>query len=235
MDDKTSHDKVDLEAELCNLLSLMEACGITELYIPPAARSAEPTLESLRSKVETCTKCGLHKTRTNVVFGEGNPRARLMFIGEGPGRDEDLQGRPFVGRAGMLLTKIIKAMGLSREEVYIANIVKCRPPGNRNPELDEIVECLPYLEQQIDMIKPEVICALGSVAAQTLTGKRTGITALRGHFHEYLGIPVMPTFHPAACLRKPALKKLVWEDVKQIMQLLGLPIQGVMNNGASKS
>ncbi len=230
-----SGNNADLKKELCNLLSLMEACGITEIYLPESNADSRPPLESLSQMVDSCKRCDLHKTRTNPVFGEGNPRARLMFVGEGPGRDEDLQGRPFVGKAGMLLTRIIRAMGLSRDEVYIANVVKCRPPGNRNPELDEIVECLPYLERQIEIIKPEIICALGSVAAQTLTGKRAGITSLRGKFHEYLGIPVMPTFHPAACLRKPMIKKLVWEDVKQIMQFLGLPIQGVMNNGASKS
>lgn len=235
----SSHDS-DLKGELCNLLRLIDRCGIEEIYFPaakanPVKSSPEQTLTSLSGLVESCNRCELHKKRTNVVFGEGNPRANLMFIGEAPGRDEDLKGRPFVGRAGMLLTKIIKAMGLSREDVYITNVVKCRPPGNRNPALDEIIECLPYLEKQIELIKPKVICALGSVAAQTLTGKHTGISSLRGRFHEYLDIPVMPTFHPAACLRKPAIKRLVWEDVKQIMEFLGLPIQGVMHNGASKS
>ncbi len=226
--------RANLRDEICNLLGLIDACGIKEVYLP-IDDVFKPTLEDLSRLVRGCTRCDLHKTRTNVVFGEGNPRADLMFIGEGPGRDEDLQGRPFVGRAGMLLTKIIKAMGLRREDVYIANIVKCRPPGNRNPQLDEITECLPYLEKQIELVKPKVICALGSVAAQTLTGRHNGITSLRGRFHEYLGIPVMPTFHPAACLRKPAIKKLVWEDIKQVMKFLGLPIQGVMHNGASKS
>jgi DNA polymerase len=147
-----------------------------------------------------------------------------MFIGEGPGRDEDLQGRPFVGRAGMLLTKIIEAMGLSRADVYIANVVKCRPPGNRNPDLDEIAECLPHLERQIEMIKPLVICTLGNISTQTLLDVKSGITSVRGRFFEYRGIKVMPTFHPAACLRKPETKRLVWKDVKQIMKALELPI-----------
>jgi DNA polymerase len=170
-----------------------------------------------------------------MVFGEGDPSSRLMFIGEGPGRDEDLQGRPFVGRAGMLLTKIIQAMGLRRKDVYITNIVKCRPPGNRNPEPDEISECLPYLEKQIELIKPEVICTLGNVATQTLTGMRSGITSMRGRFYTYRDIRLMPTFHPAACLRKPETKRLVWEDIKQVMKVLDLPIRGVMRDGPSKS
>jgi DNA polymerase len=158
-----------------------------------------------------------------------------MFIGEGPGRDEDLSGEAFVGKAGMLLTRIIEAMGLTREDVYITNIVKCRPPNNRNPELDEISECLPYLEKQIDTIHPEVICTLGVVATQAITGMRRGISAMRGRPHDYRGFTVIPTFHPAACLRYPSNKKLVWEDIKKVMKTLGLPIRGVMRNGPSKN
>ena len=180
-------------------------------------------LETLREEVLSCTRCGLHATRSNTVYGEGDPSARLMFVGEGPGRDEDLSGRPFVGKAGMLLTRIIGAMGLKREEVYITNIVKCRPPGNRNPELDEISECLPFLEKQIELIRPEIICTLGVVATQTITGSRRGIGAMRGRVHDYKGINVVPTFHPAACLRYPANKKFVWEDVKEIMKFLERP------------
>jgi DNA polymerase len=158
-----------------------------------------------------------------------------MFVGEGPGADEDRTGRPFVGRAGALLTKIIQAMGLERGDVYIANIVKCRPPGNRDPEPDEISECLPYLEKQIDIIRPRVICSLGRVATQTLIRERTGISLLRGRFFEYRGIKLMPTFHPAACLRQPSSKRLVWEDIKKVMKELGLPIRGVTRNGHSKN
>jgi uracil-DNA glycosylase family 4 len=201
----------------------------------PASGSPVTTLSDLIDRMASCTRCGLHRTRTNIVFGEGNPSSRLMFVGEGPGRDEDVQGRPFVGRAGILLTKIIEAMGLKRNDVYIANIVKCRPPGNRNPEPDEISECLPYLEKQVEIIKPEIICTLGNVATQTLTGMRSGISSMRGRFYDYRGVRVLPTFHPAACLRKPETKRLVWEDIKKVMQFLGLPIRGVMRNGPSKN
>jgi DNA polymerase len=219
-----------LREELCNWLKLLRVSGVREVILGPVAApgAGGSPLDALRSKVDACARCGLHKTRTKVVFGQGNPNARLMFVGEGPGRDEDLQGEAFVGRAGMLLTRIIKAMGMDRKDVYIANIVKCRPPGNRNPEPDEISECLPYLVEQIDIIGPEVICTLGGVATQTLTGQRAGITALRGRFHSYRGIKLMPTFHPAACLRKPECKRDVWEDVKRIMNELSLPIPGVV-------
>jgi DNA polymerase len=197
------------------------APGAAAASLSPGA-SGSTSLDSLRKRMEACTRCELHKTRKNVVFGEGNPRSLLIFIGEGPGRDEDLSGRPFVGRAGALLTKIIGAMGLKREDVYIANIVKCRPPENRNPEPDEVMECLPFLEEQVDLIGPKVICSLGNVATQTLTGERNGITRMRGGSYEYRGIEVIPTFHPAACLRNPGLKRDVWEDIKKIMKVLGL-------------
>jgi DNA polymerase len=200
-----------------------------------SATPVSPSLDSLRQKMACCTRCELHTTRTNVVFGEGSPESELIFIGEGPGRDEDLSGRPFVGRAGALLTRIIEAMGLNREDVYIANIVKCRPPGNRNPEPDEVSECLPFLEEQVDLIGPRVICSLGNVATQTLTGVRDGITRMRGGSYEYRDIQVIPTFHPAACLRNPGIKKDVWEDIKKIMKVLGLSNRGVMRDGASKN
>jgi uracil-DNA glycosylase family 4 len=192
-------------------------------------------LESLVPEVLTCSRCGLSKTRKSVVFGEGAVRSRLMFIGEAPGADEDRQGRPFVGRAGQLLTKIIAAMGLERKETYITNILKCRPPGNRNPEVDEICECLPYLEKQIELIQPEVICTLGLFATQTLTGICDPIGRMRGNTYEYRGIPLIPTYHPAACLRNPSSKKLVWEDIKRVMRRLGLPIQGGTKHGAGES
>ena len=201
----------------------------------PRGEAAGGSLAALTAKVVDCDRCGLHGTRTKVVFGEGDPRSRLIFVGGGPGRDEDISGRPFVGRAGMLLTRIIEAMGLTRSDVYITNIVKCRPPGNRNPEPDEISECLPYLEKQIELIEPEVICTLGLVATQTLTGLRRGITSMRGRFYEYRGIKLMPTFHPAACLRKPATKKDVWKDIQEIMKVLDLPVGGGMRHGAGKN
>ncbi len=232
----------DLTSQLANWLQLVELSGTREVIMvknevstPAEPVQSEDPMLSLREKLLDCRRCGLHEGRTNVVFGEGDPAGNIMFVGEGPGADEDRTGRPFVGRAGALLTKIIQAMGLERSDVYITNIVKCRPPGNRDPEPDEISVCLPYLEKQIDIIGPRVICALGRVATQTLVGERRGITALRGRFFEYRGIKLMPTFHPAACLRQPANKRLVWEDIKEVMKELGLPIRGVMRNGPSKN
>jgi DNA polymerase len=169
-----------------------------------------------------CQKCRLAKTRTNVVYGIGDPNADLMFIGEAPGHDEDVKGEPFVGRAGQLLTDIIKAMQLSRAQVYIANVVKCRPPENRNPEPDELDECRPYIKRQVELIQPKVIVTLGKFALQSLTGKTYGIMAIRGHWLEYEGVKVMPTFHPAYLLRTPAAKKDVWGDMKKVMAELGL-------------
>jgi len=158
----------------------------------------------------------LHSTRTQIVFGSGNPQAKLVFVGEGPGRDEDLQGQPFVGLAGQLLTKIIQAIQLSRQEVYIANIIKCRPPGNRNPEPDEISTCEPFLIKQLEVIRPKLICALGTFAAQTLLQTEEKISLLRGRFHPYRGILLMPTYHPAFLLRNANYKRDVWEDMKKI-------------------
>jgi len=178
------------------------------------------TLEMVREEIGDCKKCKLCSTRNNIVFGTGNPRASLLFVGEAPGEDEDLQGKPFVGRAGQLLTKMIVAMGLSREEVYIANIIKCRPPKNRNPEPDEIASCQPFLLRQIQAIRPKVICALGTFSAQTLLQTEQKISALRGRFHEFPGaegVKVLPTFHPAYLLRNPGEKKRVWEDLQTIM------------------
>ena len=183
----------------------------------PARQAREP-FEELRREVAGCTQCALAKTRKNVVFGDGNLLARIVFVGEAPGADEDEQGLPFVGRAGQLLTNIIKAMGLERKDVYICNILKCRPPGNRNPQPDEIRLCEPYLKRQLQLIAPEIICALGSFAAKTLLKTETPITALRGRFHTYAGIKLMPTYHPAYLLRNPPAKKQVWEDVQLIMK-----------------
>ena len=183
---------------------------------PPAAPASSLTLEEVREELGDCRRCKLHSTRTNIVFGTGTPKARLVFVGEGPGRDEDLQGKPFVGLAGQLLTKIIQAIQLTREEVYIANIIKCRPPGNRNPEPDEIRACEPFLIKQLQAIRPKLICALGTFAAQTLLKTEEKISLLRGRFHQYQGIPLMPTYHPAYLLRNPNFKRDVWEDMKKI-------------------
>lgn len=181
-------------------------------------------LEAIREEIGECTRCPLYTGRTHIVFGVGNPRADLMFIGEGPGRDEDLKGEPFVGRAGQLLTRIIEAMGLKRQDVYIANIVKCRPPNNRNPEPVEMATCSPFLQQQIQVIQPKVIVGLGNIAIQTLLQTKVGITKLRGQFHDYHGVSLMPTFHPAFLLRNANMKKEVWEDMQKVMKQLGLKV-----------
>jgi uracil-DNA glycosylase family 4 len=178
-------------------------------------------LETIAAEARVCTKCRLAKTRTQVVWGTGSPNADLMFIGEAPGRDEDLKGEPFVGRAGQLLTDIIKAMKLSREDVYIANVIKCRPPENRNPEPDELEMCRPYIRTQVELIKPRVIVTLGKFALQSLTGKAS-VSAARGQWTDYEGIRVMPTYHPAYLLRTPSAKRDVWDDMKKVMTELGI-------------
>jgi len=185
-----------------------------------AATNGE-TLDDIRRDLGDCVRCQLGNQRTNLVFGVGNPRARLVFIGEAPGREEDLKGEPFVGEAGQLLTKIIQAMGFARNDVYICNVLKCRPPGNRNPHHDEIVQCTPFMLRQVKAIGPEVVVALGTFAAQTLLATKEPISALRGRFHDYHGIPLMPTFHPAFLVRNPERKREVWEDMKKVMGLLG--------------
>jgi uracil-DNA glycosylase len=198
-----------------NLLSGTEG----DLFADTAASYTARNLEELRGAIGDCRRCKLWSGRTHLVFGVGNPKARLMFIGEGPGRDEDLQGEPFVGRAGQLLTDIItKGIGLKREDVDIANVVKCRPPENRNPEPDEVASCEPFLKKQIDLVRPEIIIALGKFAVQTLLQTKMPITKLRGNWHSYHGIKLMPTFHPAYLLRNPGDKKLVWEDIKKVIK-----------------
>jgi uracil-DNA glycosylase family 4 len=180
--------------------------------------SQSTQLTAVREELGDCIRCKLHKGRKNIVFGEGNPNAVLVFVGEGPGQEEDLQGRPFVGAAGQLLTDIIvKGMQLKREDVYICNIVKCRPPGNRNPEPDEVEACEPFLIKQLQAINPKIIIGLGNVAVKTLLKTKEGITSLRGNWKTYQGIPLMPTFHPAYLLRTPSDKRLVWEDIKKVM------------------
>lgn len=194
---------------------------VDDLFAQNAEALKAKSLEELRAAIGDCRLCKLCSGRTNLVFGVGNPKAELMFVGEGPGRDEDLQGEPFVGRAGQLLTDIItKGMGMKREDVYIANVVKCRPPENRNPEPDEVAACEPFLKKQIDVVQPRVIVGLGKFAVQTLLQSKIPITKLRGKWHSYHGIKLMPTFHPAYLLRNPADKKLVWEDIKKVIQEL---------------
>ena len=188
----------------------------------PVKKLVPGTLEHLCETVRNCRNCPLCETRLNAVPGEGDPHARLMFIGEGPGADEDRQGRPFVGAAGQLLDKMIAAMQFRREEVYIANIVKCRPPRNRAPMPEEARACIGYLEHQIRMINPEVIVLLGATAAHFLLEREEGIMRLRGRWLEYQGIPVMPTFHPAFLLRQESAKREAWEDLKQVMRRLGI-------------
>ncbi len=182
--------------------------------------SSKESLEEIRGDLGDCRRCKLAGGRTNIVFGFGNPKAELMFVGEAPGADEDEQGLPFVGRAGQLLTKIIEAIEMSRQDVYICNILKCRPPGNRNPETDEIASCEPFLFRQIASVKPKVICALGTFSSQTLLRTTEPISKLRGRLLDYRGIKLMATFHPAYLLRNPNEKRKVWEDVQTIRDYL---------------
>lgn len=183
--------------------------------------SAADALAAVRTDIGDCTRCKLHRLgRRQIVFGVGNPQADLMFVGEAPGHDEDVQGIPFVGRAGQLLTKIVEAIDLKREDVYIANVIKCRPPENRNPEQDEVETCEPFLFRQVDVIKPKVIVALGTFAARALLRTLDPISRLRGRVYEYRGAKLIPTFHPAYLLRNPSSKREVWEDMKKVRELL---------------
>ena len=194
---------------------------------------ADDTLLKIRSDLGECTRCKLHRGRTKLVFGDGNPKAELVFVGEGPGRDEDAQGLPFVGRAGKLLTQMIEAMGLQRQDVYICNVVKCRPPENRTPEKDEVETCSPFLLRQLDAISPKVIVCLGSVAAQTLLETNRGISHFRGEWLDFRGRKLMATYHPAYLLRNPSAKGEVWKDLQKVMAVLGL--QGKKGTHAGKS
>jgi DNA polymerase len=221
--------------EIQEWIHLQRSLGKNRVFFPSSSqrRSQKMTSKSrasfsdlsfseVREVALKCVKCPLSQGRTQVVFGSGNEKAQLVFVGEAPGFEEDRQGQPFVGKAGQLLTKMIEAMGLKREDVYISNIVKCRPPNNRTPKLEEIETCLPYLIAQLEEIKPKIICALGNVAAQTLLKSDKTISRLRGMFHEVGGIKLMPTFHPAFLLRNPEYKREVWHDLKLIMDALGL-------------
>jgi DNA polymerase len=240
-------EAAEMAAEAMRHLWWLRDAGIREIPLAPAplptARAAAPTqapapargnayalsdkgcgsepLLAIRGDLGECTRCKLHGGRTRLVFGVGNPDAELVFVGEGPGADEDLQGEPFVGRAGQLLTKMIEAMGFARSDVYIANVVKCRPPGNRDPEPDEIEACEPFLKAQIAAIRPRVVVALGRFAVQTLLRDATPISRQRGRWREYEGVKLMPTFHPAYLLRNPAEKKPAWDDLQLVMKEFG--------------
>jgi uracil-DNA glycosylase family 4 len=249
------HDEVppelrEVAAEALRHLWWLRDSGVRELPPPPPPRpAADPgpvsvprpvadrwslsdkgcgseELLAIRGEMGDCLRCALGAGRRNLVFGVGDPRAQLMFVGEGPGADEDEQGEPFVGRAGQLLTRMIEAMGFRRSEVYIANVVKCRPPGNRDPEPDEIEACEPFLRRQIAAIGPRVVVALGRFAVQTLLRDPTPISRQRGRWREYEGVRLMPTFHPAYLLRNPAEKKAAWEDLKQVMKEFGKAAPG---------
>jgi DNA polymerase len=209
-------------------ISRLDAARVSEAPAPYVIyRDAEvetsdkgEALKRLRDEIGDCQRCKLSKGRKNIVFGEGNPYAKLMFVGEGPGGDEDIQGRPFVGEAGQVLNSLINKRGWKRDEVYIANIVKCRPPGNRAPEEDEIATCRPFVERQIEIIRPKVIISLGNVATHSLLGIKIPISKARGNFFSYKDIPVMPTFHPAYFLRNPKEKHLTWADTEKVIEKL---------------
>jgi uracil-DNA glycosylase family 4 len=210
-----------------SVLSTDESPFVSECFaaplVQPDALDREQALRVIREDLGECTRCRLHKGRKQIVFGTGNPNAELMFVGEAPGADEDEQGLPFVGRAGQLLTNMIKAMGLQREDVYIANIIKCRPPSNRTPERDECETCAPFLLRQINAIQPKAIVALGSVAARTLLGLNEPMANLRGQWFDFRGVPLAVTYHPAYLLRDPRQKKEAWKDLQMVMKQLGLP------------
>ena len=196
-----------------------EAGDSRKPIMPPAAVDSERILLNTQQELGDCTRCRLHATRKRIVFGEGSPAARIVFVGEGPGYDEDQQGRPFVGKAGKLLDKMIVALGYSRDEAYICNMVKCRPPNNRTPNSDEIDVCSPFLIKQIEAIRPRVICALGACAAQNLLQLASPISRLRGRIHQWRGIPFVATFHPAYLLRNPSQKSAAWQDLLEIQRL----------------
>jgi DNA polymerase len=206
-------------------LETMNETPAPQPLITAIPKIGEGTLQTIREDIGDCIRCKLHKGRTKIVFGDGHPHAKLLFIGEGPGRDEDLQGLPFVGRAGKLLTQMIEAMGLRRSDVYICNVVKCRPPENRAPEKDEVAACSPFLFRQIDLVAPKVIVCLGSIAAQTILETTRGISQFRGQWLEFRGRKLMATYHPAYLLRNPSAKSEVWKDLQKVMAELGLEVK----------
>lgn len=204
------------------LAAQVEAPTAANIAKRQKSKDPESRLRQVREELGDCRRCKLASGRKNLVFGVGNPKAELLFIGEAPGADEDRQGIPFVGKAGQLLTKIIRAMGLSRDDVYICNIIKCRPPENRDPENDEIEQCEPFLVRQVEAIEPKVIVTLGRFAAQSLLRSTAPISRIRGRWQSWRGVPVMPTFHPAFLLRNPEQKRPVWEDMQEVMKRLGI-------------
>lgn len=223
----------DLSGQLRLRAAYLASEGLGYAFAPSRSKAPEleaapsDPLETIRIGMGDCRLCRLCEKRTQIVFGAGSPRARLLFVGEGPGAEEDEKGIPFVGRAGQLLTEIItRGMGLRREDVYIANVVKCRPPENRAPQPDEMAACMPFLEAQIACIRPEVIVTLGATAVQGLLGEKVAITRFRGQWRNYKGIPLMPTYHPSYLLRNPSSKGEVWKDIQQVMVRLGLPLPG---------
>jgi uracil-DNA glycosylase len=228
MTDNVAHNQRDLISGIKRMLEFYQALGFKELPVSPVlpvsgrfdgGSDKKEGLLRLREEIGDCKRCKLSGGRTNIVFGSGDPHAKIMFVGEAPGKEEDLQGVPFVGDAGMLLTKLIEKMGFSRETVYIANIIKCRPPLNRDPEEDEIRTCRGFLDKQIEVIAPQFIIALGRIAVMTLKNDpKVRISAIRGKFFDYKGVPVMPTFHPAYLLRTPKDKWLTWADVQKVME-----------------
>lgn len=235
-------DLLEISRQARGVLQDLRLLGVVDLVMPPpvaalpdlpvcplhvtgverggSALCRQETLEEIRAELENCRRCPLCEGRRNIVFGVGSPQARLVFVGEAPGREEDERGEPFVGEAGRLLDRILFAMGLRRDEVYICNVEKCRPPQNRDPRPEEIAACEPYLQRQLAAINPRVIVALGRVAVQSLLREQTAISRLRGRWHAYQGIPLMPTYHPAYLLRNPAGKREVWEDMKQVLKRL---------------
>jgi DNA polymerase len=247
MNDRLSEksETAQLLADVANTLSFMADRGcrgfdcdskhlamIRQWEATPEKASVErmETMADIRADLSNCRRCGLCEGRTQLVFGAGNENARLVFVGEGPGYEEDKTGVPFVGAAGQLLSKIIEAMHLTRDAIYIGNVIKCRPPGNRNPKPGEIEACKPFLERQLRVIGPDFICALGTFAAQTLLQTETPISKLRGEFYDFMGIKVLPTYHPAYLLRNPEKKRAVWEDMKKLMVAMGLEGQEGGNN-----
>ena len=222
LEDSHQQELSELATQLRQHLKYQARMGLEWLpsqLIPPRQDLPE-TLEQIRANLGECRRCRLHSSRTHIVFGEGSPSARVVLVGEGPGQEEDRQGRPFVGAAGKLLDRIIAAMGWRRKEVYICNVIKCRPPGNRNPEADEIDKCGPFLKRQLRAIRPQAILALGSFAAQYLLSSQQPISRLRNRVHKFEGFPLVATYHPAYLLRNPLQKSKVWKDVQLLLSLL---------------
>jgi DNA polymerase len=215
------HKLISVPARKIDVLPVLTGPSLFE----SVDRIAGDSLPQIQTDLGDCTRCKLHKGRNKIVFGDGNPKAELVFVGEGPGADEDAQGLPFVGRAGKLLTQMIEAMGLQRKDVYICNVVKCRPPENRLPEKDEVATCSPFLLRQIDAIGPKVIVCLGSVAVQTLLETHRGVSQFRGQWLEFRGRKLLATYHPAYLLRNPNAKGEVWKDLQKVMAVLGLEVK----------